>query len=502
MMTVAVANMLTAWPTLQLPADVAGMTPARLVSDSRNIQAGDAFVALPGYCSDGRRFIAQAITSGAQLVLAEGEQCSVESMHQVPVVYLPQLTQHLSQVAACFYGNPAQNLHVFAVTGTNGKTTCSHLYAQLRHALEDSCGVIGTIGGGVYGQELTETGFTTPDAVTSQALLAGINQAGAQYVSLEASSHSLDQDRISAVPVRTGLYTNLSRDHLDYHGDMASYAASKWRLFEFPSLTVAVINYDDAQGKLWLENYQQKASLFSYSISSSEADVYVSNVNYTPAGVTATLHSQWGDAPLQSPLIGSFNLSNLLGVLTALLAEGVALETLLATTLQLAPVTGRMQSLPAVAGAAHLVVDYAHTPDGLEQALSALRLHCQGQLWCVFGCGGDRDTGKRPQMGAIAERLADHCIITNDNPRSEDGTAIAEDIVAGLKQPSSAKVILDRAQAIQWAVDQAQEQDIILVAGKGHEDYQIVGDQRLSFSDLEVSAKALADKNCVKEIRS
>ena len=501
-MTATVAQLLKAWPELTLPADLAGMAVMRLVSDSRNIQAGDTFVALPGYCSDGRAYIRQAIERGAQLVLAQGDSGELDTINQVPVIYLPQLTQQLSQVAAEFFANPGQHLQVFAVTGTNGKTTCSHLYAHLRQGLNHSCGVIGTIGGGIYGQALTETGFTTPDAVTSQALLADIKQQGAKYVSLEASSHSLDQGRISALPIHTALFTNLSRDHLDYHGDMASYAASKWRLFESSALKIAVINYDDAQGKQWLQNYQQAATVLSYSIISNNADVYVGNVHYSPVGVSAQLHSPWGEGVLQSPLIGSFNLSNLLGVMTALLAEGVELDQLLQKVQTLTPVTGRMQSLPAVAGAAQVVVDYAHTPDGLEQALTALRLHCQGKLWCVFGCGGDRDTGKRPQMGAIAERLADHCLITNDNPRSEAPDQIAQEILAGMQQPAAAKVELDRACAIQWAVQQALQNDIVLVAGKGHEDYQIVGDQRLPFSDIDVSANALNNKKRVMESQS
>ncbi|BFM06224.1 UDP-N-acetylmuramoyl-L-alanyl-D-glutamate--2,6-diaminopimelate ligase [Halioxenophilus aromaticivorans] len=498
-MTATVAQILEAWPQLNLPPNVVGMTPARLVSDSRKIQTGDAFVALPGYASDGRAYIDQAISCGAQLVIAEAESVACREQNKVPVISVPQLTQSLSRVAGRFYGNPANSLQVFAVTGTNGKTTCSHLYAQLRASLNDPCGVIGTIGGGIFGGDLTETGFTTPDAVTSQQLLAQIKRAGARYVSLEASSHSLDQGRISAVPVHTALFTNLSRDHLDYHGDMQNYAASKWRLFEFAGLKYAIINYDDQQGLQWLSSAQFNASVLSYSLSDSAADVYVTDVQYSQQGVTAFLHSPFGQASLQSPLIGSFNLSNLLGVVTALLVEGVSLTELMAKVKHLEPVTGRMQLVTAVPSAAQVVVDYAHTPDGLEQALTALRSHCQGQLWCVFGCGGDRDTGKRPQMGSIAERLADRCIVTNDNPRSEAPQAIADDILAGFTVPNRALVVLDRGQAIAEAIQRAAPADVILVAGKGHEDYQIIGEQRLAFSDIDISAKALAAKQQAEE---
>lgn len=497
-MTATAAQLLQPWTELKVPPTVAGIVPARLVSDSRELQAGDAFVAIPGGYNDGREYIEQAIDRGVSLVLAEvhsaNDPAVIESGRKVPVIYLPDLSRLLSQVASVFYGQPTSGMHVFAVTGTNGKTTCSHLYAQLRSALDQPCGVIGTIGGGIYGGDIEATGFTTPDAITAQKVLAQIAQVGAQFVSLEASSHSLDQHRIAAVPIQTALFTNLSRDHLDYHGDMASYAASKWRLFESPQLKTAIINYDDAQGKQWLKQYRSSARLLTYSITSSDADVYVTDIVYRAAGVSAQLFTPWGSTEIVSPLIGTFNLSNLLGVMCALLAEGVALESLAKHSKNLQPVAGRMQRLPSVKGVAQVVVDYAHTPDGLEQALVSLRRHCAAKLWCVFGCGGDRDKGKRPQMGAIAERLADHLIITNDNPRSENAVEISADILSGLVDKRNAEVVLDRAQAINSAITRAGVKDLVLVAGKGHEDYQIIGAERLDFSDIVTCSHAMANK--------
>lgn len=495
-MSVTAAQLLQPWPELAVPSNVADCVPLRLVSDSREVQAGDAFVAIPGGYCDGRQYIEQAVERDAVLVLAETDShnppARVDDFHGVPVVYVPQLSQRLSSVAAIFYRRPAQSMPVFAVTGTNGKTTCSHLYAQLRTALGQRCGVIGTIGGGLYGEALVNTGFTTPDAITAQRLMAEFKSAGAQFVSLEASSHSLDQYRIEAIPVHTALFTNLSRDHLDYHADMADYAASKWRLFEKSGLQVAIINVDDVQGREWVSRGNGAKQTLTFSLADNRADVFVSEVEYTQSGVAAQLHTPWGSGRLVSPLIGSFNLSNLLGVITALLAEGVALELLLPLVESLAPVTGRMQLLPSVPGVAHVVIDYAHTPDGLEQALLSLQCHCRGQLWCVFGCGGDRDRGKRPLMAAVAEDLADCLVITNDNPIGEEPGQISADILAGLTNPADAAVILDRALAIRHAINHAKVDDVVLVAGKGHEDYQVIGDVRSHFSDWSECTQAMS----------
>ncbi len=504
-----VAELLQFCPSAPLNEAWATIQPNHLVLDSRAVQPGDVFVALKGSQRDGREFIDSAIANGASLVFAEsdsiqgspikdalikGDLIKEEWRGDVAVLFLPHLTQKLSHMAAQFYGCPANSLHGFAVTGTNGKTTCSHLYANLRQRLGDRVGVVGTLGYGVYGEPLNETGYTTPDAIYLQKILSELNDHSVDFLSVEASSHSLDQGRLNAVPISSALYTNLSRDHLDYHGDMESYAQSKWQLFDRGELKIAVINWDDDYGRQWLSRLSSQVSTYSYSIENAQADVFASEIRYHDQGVNARLTTPWGNTEIQSPLMGAFNLSNLLGVLTVLLAEGVALEKLAPELAAIKPIAGRMQSLPKKAGQPHVVIDFAHTPDGLQHALTALRQHCQGQLWCIFGCGGDRDTGKRPQMAAVSESIADSIVVTNDNPRSEQPEDIAEQIMQGFKKPENVKVLLDRGQAIEWAINQAGENDCLLVAGKGHESYQLIGNQRLDHCDYQICSKVLAQR--------
>lgn len=480
-----------------LPADVADVTVIGICLDHRQLKKGDLFIALPGSRHDGRRFIGDAITAGAFAVLkaAESEDEQIQWLGRVPVIPCLDLAAEVSAIAAAFYGHPSRSLNVIGVTGTNGKSTCTHLLAQLYSLLGEPTAVVGTMGYGIVdlhsgkATSLTETGMTTADAVTSQVVLAQLKTAGAKAAALEVSSHSLDQHRVAAVEFDVALFTNLSRDHLDYHGDMESYGAAKRRLFLQPGLQQRIINQDDAFGRELLNEFKGKGTL-SYSLRDESADLYLRNIALLPEGLRADLVSPWGEGKVESTLLGEFNLSNLLAVIAVACAQGKELSAVLEALPRLKPVAGRMECLPD-AQDVMVVVDYAHTPDGLEQALRALRAHAGGKLHCVFGCGGDRDKGKRPLMAAVAEQFADQVYVTSDNPRSEPQHEIAMDIREGFARPESVKFIDDRNTAIEQAITSAAAGDCVLIAGKGHETYQQVGDSRLPFSDVKQARLAL-----------
>ena len=478
---------------------VAGL-PARTLNemtlDSRVAAAGDLFVAIKGHAADGRRFIPQAIAQGVAAVIAdaegEAEDGSVVEMHGVPVIYLAQLSQRLSALAGRFYQQPGEKLKLVGVTGTNGKTTTTQLLAQWAQLLGETSAVMGTVGNGLYGQ-LAPAENTTGSAVDVQHQLATLVDKGATLTAMEVSSHGLVQHRVAALPFAAAAFTNLSRDHLDYHGDMTQYEAAKWLLFSEHQVGQAIINADDETGRRWLQRLPDAVAVTMEDNLPSGCRgrwLQATDVRYHDGGASVKFESSWGHGEFESRLMGAFNVSNLLVALATLLSLDYPLEKLMATAGQLLPVTGRMEVFSAP-GKPTVVVDYAHTPDALEKALAAARLHCKGQLWCLFGCGGDRDKGKRPLMGAIAEQFADVVVVTDDNPRSEDPAAIVRDILAGLSDPGRARVVEGRAQAVTNAVMQAQEGDIVLVAGKGHEDYQIIGQQRLDYSDRLTVARLL-----------
>ncbi|QUG77141.1 UDP-N-acetylmuramoyl-L-alanyl-D-glutamate--2,6-diaminopimelate ligase [Erwinia sp. E602] len=467
-----------------------------MILDSRAAAAGDLFVAIKGHAADGRRFIPQAIAQGVAAVLAEAEGAAsdgdVVEMHGVPVIYLAQLSQRLSALAGRFYDQPGDKLKLVGVTGTNGKTTTTQLLAQWAQLLGETGAVMGTVGNGLYGQ-LTPAENTTGSAVDVQHLLASLAEQGATLAAMEVSSHGLVQHRVAALPFAAAAFTNLSRDHLDYHGDMAGYEAAKWLLFAEHQVGQAIINADDEVGRRWLSKLPDAVAVTMEDNLQPGCHgrwLKATAVDYHDGGATVAFSSNWGDATIESRLMGAFNVSNLLVALGTLLALDYPLAALVATAGQLQPVTGRMEVFSAP-GKPTVVVDYAHTPDALEKALAAARLHCTGKLWCLFGCGGDRDKGKRPLMGAIAEQFADVVVVTDDNPRSEDPAAIIADVLSGLLDPGRALAMPGRAQAVTHAVMQAQEGDIVLVAGKGHEDYQIVGSQRFDYSDRATVARLL-----------
>lgn len=464
--------------------------------DSRSAASGDLFVAVNGHQVDGRQYIPQAIARGVAAVIAEAEgeaaDGDITEVQGVPVIYLKQLSQRLSALAGRFYANPAEKQTLIGITGTNGKTTVSQLLAQWANLLGETGAVMGTVGNGLYGQ-LTAAENTTGSAVDIQRQLAGLLTQGATLTAMEVSSHGLVQHRVAALPFAAAVFTNLSRDHLDYHGDMKNYEAAKWSLFADHQVGQAIINADDPVGRQWLLRLTDAVAVSMAGHIAEDATgrrLEAIDVQWLEKGARVKIRSSWGDGEFTSPLMGAFNVSNLLVAMATLLALGYPLQRLCDTAEQLQPVCGRMEVFHRD-GQPTVVVDYAHTPDALEKALQAARLHCRGSLWCLFGCGGDRDKGKRPLMGAIAEQFADRLVITDDNPRSEDPASIVSDILSGLLDPGMALAIPGRAQALAQAVAQAGADDIILVAGKGHEDYQIIGNRRVDYSDRATVAALL-----------
>ncbi|MFJ2602972.1 UDP-N-acetylmuramoyl-L-alanyl-D-glutamate--2,6-diaminopimelate ligase [Pantoea agglomerans] len=474
--------------------------PARplrdMTLDSRIAASGDLFVAVAGHQVDGRCFIPQAIAQGVAAVVAEAEGEAVDGeireMHGVPVIYLAQLHQRLSALAGRFYQQPGEKQKLIGVTGTNGKTTTTQLLAQWATLLGETSAVMGTVGNGLVGH-LAAAENTTGSAVDVQHLLHDLAEKGATLTAMEVSSHGLVQHRVAALPFAAAVFTNLSRDHLDYHGDMQSYESAKWLLFSEHQVGQAILNADDEVGRRWLARLPDAVAVTMEDNLQPGCHgrwLKADAVDYHDNGAHIRFSSGWGNGEIDSPLMGAFNVSNLMLALATLLSLDYPLATLISVAPQLQPVNGRMEVFSA-AGKPTVVVDYAHTPDALEKALEAARLHCKGKLWCLFGCGGDRDKGKRPLMGAIAEQYADVVVITDDNPRSEDPQAIVKDILTGLLDPGRARVVSGRAQAVTNTIMQAQPDDIVLVAGKGHEDYQIIGNRRLDYSDRATVAALL-----------
>ena len=475
--------------------DTLGVKVVRVVADSKKVKPGDTFLAFPGEQGDGRKYIEHAIAAGANAVIWEAEGYDWNSKWAIPNLAVPSLRMLAGVIASYVGGEPSRKLWTIGVTGTNGKTSCAHWLACSLSAVNKKTAIIGTLGNGFCG-ELTPTANTTPDPVSVQSLIKEYLEQGAQCVAMEVSSHGLVQGRVNGVAFDVALLTNLSRDHLDYHGSMESYAQAKAGLFDWSGLKYAVLNLDDPFGMALLETIDRtKVKVVGYGI--GKGDVSGQNLRVSAAGLELDVQSSWGNGKIKSNLLGAFNASNLLGVLTTLLVSGVDFDAALQQLNKVVPVSGRMQRLggdnkPLV------IVDYAHTPDALEKVLMTLREVISGsgnvaqaKLICVFGCGGDRDKGKRPMMGEIATRLADQVIITSDNPRGENAREIIEAIAEGAQ--ANFRIEEDRSAAIYDAITSAQAGDVVLIAGKGHENYQEINGVKLPFSDVEVATKALQD---------
>ena len=469
-------------------------TLAGITSDSRAVAPQIAFAAYPGVARDGRAYIDDAIARGAAAVLFEARGFDWNAGWRVPHVAVADLRDRLGFIAAAVYGRPSQALWMIGVTGTNGKTSCAHWTAQALARCGRRVAIVGTLGTG-FVDALQPSSNTTPDACVLHERFARWLRAGADTVAMEVSSHGLDQGRVNGIAFDVALFTNLTRDHLDYHGTLAAYAETKARLVQWPGLCAAVINAGDPFGRTLVERARaHRQKVISYG--ADGADVVATAVEPHAAGLSIRVATPKGSGEFVAPVVGAFNVQNLLGVLGVLLASDVELAPALDALSHVTPPPGRMERFgggpdPLV------VVDYAHTPDALEQVLKALRpaVRTGGSLICVFGCGGNRDRGKRAQMGAVAGRLADRVVVTNDNPRDEEPRAIAEDIVEGLRpSPADWAVELDRARAIERALDDARDGDVIVVAGKGHEDYQETGGERVPFSDRTIVAGALAGR--------
>jgi UDP-N-acetylmuramoyl-L-alanyl-D-glutamate--2,6-diaminopimelate ligase len=462
-----------------------------LTLDSRRVRRGDAFFALRGTQGHGIEFAANAVQRGAQVVLAEAPAVEGAAALDVPLLWIDNLHAQVGEIAARFYERPSESLRMVGVTGTNGKTSCVQLLAQALTLLGHRAASIGTLGAGVHGR-LREGERTTPDAISVQALLADFRDDEVSHVAMEVSSHALEQGRVGAVDFEVAAFTNLTRDHLDYHGSMQAYGAAKAKLFAWPGLQSAVINIDDAFGRELAAQLPVDVKPLRFSMANdSDAEIAASAIVTSAEGLAFQLRTPWGTRAINSHLLGRFNVANLLAVVGCLGALGESFGRIVAAVEQLQPVNGRMSRLGGLHGLPLVVVDYAHTPDALEQALNAVRAHCAGQLICVFGCGGERDAGKRPLMGAIAARLADVAIVTDDNPRGEDGDAIVAQIVAGMAAARAMTVERDRATAIGQALQLAKSGDVVLIAGKGHETYQEGAAGKRPFDDLAVAHAAL-----------
>ncbi len=468
--------------------------------DSRTVLDGNCFLAYPGHAQDGRRFIAEALNKGAAVVLAEADGLQWDGVG--PVIAVANLKQHLGEIASRFFANPSASLKLIAVSGTNGKTTVTSLIAQAAEHCGHCGGVIGTLGNGPIGQQ-KPTGNTTPDIITINRALADMRVHGVDVVAMEASSHGLVQGRLDGLTIHAGLITNLSRDHLDYHGSMEAYRDAKALLAKHATLQHLVLNQDDLAvvSMASLAPATARISTFSMREDCVDATVKAISIEYRHNGLTMQVAYGQTSAEIQSQLVGEFNAANLLAALAILLTLGVELEKACAALSLCSAVGGRVEMVNPVAAAGEpsMVVDFAHTPDALEKVLNALRRHCAGKLWCVFGCGGDRDAGKRPLMGATVARHADNMVITSDNPRSEKPARIIADIVKGLPSATAFEVIEDRTAAIEYAVVNAAETDLILLAGKGHEDYQEVQGVKYPYSDILVARHALAKRKQMQQ---
>jgi UDP-N-acetylmuramoyl-L-alanyl-D-glutamate--2,6-diaminopimelate ligase len=477
-----------------------GRVTGVLHTDSRQVGPGDGFIAWPGAATDGRRFVPQALAQGAVACLVEREGSEAYGFGGEAVATFTGLKAGSGPIAAAYYEQPSQALDLLAVTGTNGKTSTAWWLAQALGQAQQAadmaprgCAVVGTLGTGVP-PAVVSTGMTTPDPVLLQARLREFVDTGLSACAIEASSIGIAERRLDGTRIRLAIFTNFTQDHLDYHGSMAAYWQAKAELFAWPGLQAAIVNVDDPHGRGLADQLATRAlDLWTVSAQGT-ARLAATDIGYEAGGLAFTVREGAESMRLATPLIGQYNVNNLLGVIGALRALGFALADAVAACTALLPVPGRMERI-ALDGQPLVAIDYAHTPDALAQALRALRPLAEargGRLWCVFGCGGNRDAGKRPLMGAVAERAADRVVVTSDNPRQETPESIIEQILAGLNERARAQVQADRARAIAETLAQAAAHDVVLLAGKGHETTQEIAGAKLPFSDREQAEAALS----------
>ncbi|REL36606.1 Mur ligase family protein [Thalassotalea euphylliae] len=514
LMPTALAGCSIAEALAQFDINITPLATAQLVNNSRQVNQGDVFCAVIGTASDGRNYIDQAIAAGASLVIAECQQAQQHGnqlrRENVTIVQFYQLNQRLFELAASYYQYPQDKLSLIGITGTNGKTSTSQMIASLLnlcqqdayqqtdkstesygqsdgHSIAAQAAVIGTTGAGIL-PALTPIANTTPGATELNQILASFAEQSVTHVAMEVSSHALDQGRIAAEQLSVAVFTNLSRDHLDYHQTMADYAKAKFSIFagttSETSAQIAVVNGDDEYGQAWLAQLKQPSIAFGKSdaVTQHQRFVRAQDIELSPSGVSFIAVTEKTSAKVESKLLGEFNIDNLLAAIASLLALNISLDAIVANIPKLLPSQGRMEAFHHTDKPV-AVVDYAHTPDALANALQACRHHCQGELWVVFGCGGDRDQGKRPQMGQAAEQFADHVVVTNDNPRSEAPELIANDILAGCQHVEKITVMLDRQQAVRSTLAHAKSNDIVLLAGKGHENTIEIAGQIIEYSE-------------------
>ncbi len=468
--------------------------------DSRNIESGDLFIACKGANFDGRDFVFEVIEKGAAAVLVEkGElwqELSVEN--NVPIIPVENLASRISSIAAKFFNKPADHFSLIGITGTNGKTSVCQFIAQSVTDLKHICGTSGTLGYGIYAKDYLQAGAgslgTTPNPIAVQRIFSEMLQQNADTMVMEVSSHGLKQGRVCINEFDIALFTNLTRDHLDYHHSMRAYGEEKLKLFRGSHLSAAVLNMDDLFSATILNNLSRKVKSYTYSLNNAQADVFPENIEFKRKGFQLEVSSPWGKGVMEIGLLGSFNVSNLLAVFTTVMAlesqqANFDFKRVLSKVSAVSPVKGRMELIGDKP--VSVVVDYAHTPDALKNALNALHEHFKGKIWCVFGCGGERDKGKRPMMARIAEELADELIVTDDNPRQETSVVIIEQILSGFSNKEKVLVESDRAKAIDFAIANATEGDVVLIAGKGHEEYQDIGAKRMMFSDVKQARLSL-----------
>lgn len=462
-----------------------------LTVDSRKVQPGACFIAYPGHHADGRRFIENAIEAGAGSVIAEKNGLEIDASEcSVALVSVHNVNDFLPVLANNFFHSPSEQLALFAVTGTNGKTSVSQMVAAAATHIGKVAGVIGTLGNGLYGA-LQQTQNTTPDVIETNRLLRTMLDDGAGIVAMEMSSHGLVQGRCDGLTIHTALISNISRDHLDYHHTMEAYRDAKGLLAENPTIKNLILNADDPMVISLAERAKPGVKVLSFSVTNNEADIYAEKVEFRRQGISLQVAYQGQVASIESPLIGGFNGSNLLAATAALIALGFDLNGACESLSKVEAIPGRMERVGRASDLPTVVVDFAHTPDAIEKVLSALRHHCTGTLWCVFGCGGERDAGKRPLMAETASQLADEIVITADNPRSEKFNDIVAQMVKGIPHGFSFQIIESREQAVSYAIANAKVDDVVLLAGKGHEDYQEIAGQKLSYSDLVAARRAL-----------